>query len=156
MFCSFLLCNGVNQLYVYINLLPLEPPSHPGPISPLQVISEPWALCSIRQLLTSCLLYSWACIYLKKGMETHSSIFSGSPWTEKPGGLQSMGSQRVGRDGTLTLSLFSVYVSVLLSQFISPIPYYVHTSILYVCTSIPTLKTFKIIQIRLESVCLIF
>ena len=32
-------------------------------------------------------------------MTAHSSILAWrSPWTEKPGGLQSMGSQRVGRD----------------------------------------------------------
>ena len=35
----------------------------------------------------------------KKGMATHSSILAwGSPWTEEPEGLQSMGSQRVGHD----------------------------------------------------------
>ena len=34
---------------------------------------------------------------LEKGMATHSSILAWRiPWTEKPGGLQSMGSQRVG------------------------------------------------------------
>ena len=34
---------------------------------------------------------------LKKGMVTHSSILAWRiPWTEEPGGLQSMGSQRVG------------------------------------------------------------
>ena len=33
---------------------------------------------------------------LEKGMATHSSILAWkSPWTEEPGGLQSMGSQRV-------------------------------------------------------------
>ena len=33
---------------------------------------------------------------LEKIMATHSSIFAWRiPWTEKPGGLQSMGSQRV-------------------------------------------------------------
>ena len=33
---------------------------------------------------------------LEKGMATHSSICAWRiPWTEKPGGLQSMGSQRV-------------------------------------------------------------
>ena len=33
---------------------------------------------------------------LEKGMATYSSILAGRiPWTEKPGGLQSMGSQRV-------------------------------------------------------------
>ena len=36
---------------------------------------------------------------LEEGMVTHSSILSWRiPWTEEPGGLQSMGSQRVGRD----------------------------------------------------------
>ena len=36
---------------------------------------------------------------LEKKMATHSSILAWkSPWTEKPSGLQSMGSQRVGRN----------------------------------------------------------
>ena len=36
---------------------------------------------------------------LEKGMATHSSILAGRiPWTEEPGGLQSMLSQRVGHD----------------------------------------------------------
>ena len=36
---------------------------------------------------------------LKKGMATHSSILAWRiPWTEKPGGLQSMVRQRVGHD----------------------------------------------------------
>ena len=36
---------------------------------------------------------------LEKGMETDSSILAWRiPWTEEPGGLQSMGSQRVGHD----------------------------------------------------------
>ena len=36
---------------------------------------------------------------LEKGMATHSSIHASTiPWTEKPGGLQSMGSQRVGHN----------------------------------------------------------
>ena len=34
---------------------------------------------------------------LEKGMATHSSILAWAiPWTEEPGGLQSMESQRVG------------------------------------------------------------
>ena len=33
---------------------------------------------------------------LEKGMETHSSVLAWRiPWTEEPGGLQSIGSQRV-------------------------------------------------------------
>ena len=36
---------------------------------------------------------------LEKGMATHSSILVWrTPWTEDPGGLQSIGLQRVGRD----------------------------------------------------------
>ena len=36
---------------------------------------------------------------LEKGMATHSSILAlRIPWTEEPGGLQSMGSQRVRLD----------------------------------------------------------
>ena len=36
---------------------------------------------------------------LEKGMATHSSILAWEiPWTEEPGGLQSMGSQRVELD----------------------------------------------------------
>ena len=36
---------------------------------------------------------------LEKGMATHSSIPAWeTPWTEKPGRLQSMGLQRVGHD----------------------------------------------------------
>ena len=36
---------------------------------------------------------------LKKEMATHSSVLAWEiPWTEEPGGLQSMGSPRVGHD----------------------------------------------------------
>ena len=36
---------------------------------------------------------------LENGMATHYSILAWRiPWTEEPGGLQSMGSQRVGHD----------------------------------------------------------
>jgi len=36
---------------------------------------------------------------LEKGKVTHSSILAWEiPWTEEPGGLQSMGSQRVEHD----------------------------------------------------------
>ena len=37
---------------------------------------------------------------LEKGMVTHSSTLAWKiAWTEEPGGLQSMGMQRVGQDG---------------------------------------------------------
>ena len=44
-------------------------------------------------------LTRWREDLLEKEMATHSSILAWeSPWTEEPGGLQSMGSQRVGHD----------------------------------------------------------
>ena len=40
---------------------------------------------------------------LEKGMAALSSILGWRvPWTEEPGGLQSMGSHRVGHDGALS------------------------------------------------------
>ena len=36
---------------------------------------------------------------LEEGVTTHSSVLAWRiPWTQEPGGLQSMGSQRVGHD----------------------------------------------------------
>ena len=41
---------------------------------------------------------------LEEEMATHSSIHAWKiPWTEEPGGLQSMGSQRVGYDWAISL-----------------------------------------------------
>ena len=45
---------------------------------------------------------------LEKEMETHSGTLAGKiPWTEEPGGLQSMGSLRVGHDRATSHSLFT-------------------------------------------------
>ena len=47
-------------------------------------VQEMWVLCLGREDL------------LEKGMATHSSILAWEiPWTERPGGLQTMGSQSV-------------------------------------------------------------
>ena len=44
---------------------------------------------------------------LEKEMAIHSSTIAWKiPWTEEPGRLQSMGSQRVGHDWAISLSLF--------------------------------------------------
>ena len=46
---------------------------------------------------------------MKKAMATHSSTLAWKiPWTEEPGGLESMGSQRVGHDWATSLSLFTL------------------------------------------------
>ena len=45
---------------------------------------------------------------LEKAMAPHSSTLAWKiPWTEEPGRLQSMGSQRVGHDRVTSLSLFT-------------------------------------------------
>ena len=47
---------------------------------------------------------------LEKEMETHSSILAWRiPWTEEPGRLQSMGSQRVRHDWATSLLLFILW-----------------------------------------------
>ena len=47
---------------------------------------------------------------LEKKMATHSSILAWRiPWTKKPGGLQSMGSQRVGHDWAT--NTHNIYIS---------------------------------------------
>ena len=44
----------------------------------------------------------------EKAMASHSSSLAWKiPWMEEPGGLQSMGSLRVGHDSVTSLSLFS-------------------------------------------------
>ena len=51
-------------------------------------------------------------LLLEKEVATHSSILAWKiPWTEEPGSLQSMGSQRVGHDWVTSLFTFSVYYS---------------------------------------------
>ena len=48
------------------------------------------------------------CRVLEKAMAPHSSTLAWKiPWTEEPGGLQSMGSLGVGHDWTTSLSLFT-------------------------------------------------
>ena len=56
-------------------------------VKSLPAVRETWVLC-----------LGWE-DPLEKGMATHSSILAWRiPWTEASGGLQSMGSQRLGHD----------------------------------------------------------
>ena len=51
--------------------------------------------------------------HLEKEMATHSSILAWRiPWTEEPGGLQSVGLQRVRHDWATSLSLVKVTYAV--------------------------------------------
>ena len=54
--------------------------------------------------------YLWATLQIRteKALATHSSTLAWKiPWTEEPGGLQSMGSLRVGHDWATSLSRLS-------------------------------------------------
>ena len=51
---------------------------------------------------------------LEKEMATHSSILAWRlPWTEEPGGLQSMGSQRAGHDSATNAVNMTIFVCLL-------------------------------------------
>ena len=51
---------------------------------------------------------------LEKEMATHSNILAWKiSWTEKPGGLQSMGSQRVGNDGATNTKHLRQHLNIL-------------------------------------------
>ena len=89
---------------------------------------------------------------LERGMATHSSILAWRiPWTEKPGGLQSMGSQRVGHGwATNTHShthINSIYVSIPISQF------HIYVLIYDICFSLSDLLSFPHSSAGKESTC---
>ena len=63
-------------------------------------IMKMWCVCIY--------IHIYLYIYMEKAMATHSSTLAWKiPWTEEPGRLQSMGSQRVGHDWATSLSLFT-------------------------------------------------
>ena len=58
--------------------------------------------------------------YLEKGMAAHSSILVWrTPWTEEPGGLQSMGHKELDTTEQLTLTLFTFFLSLTLKVILS-------------------------------------
>ena len=73
----------------------------------LSEISQRWMLHGITYFLETITSVIWKTRVptlgqedpMEKGMATHSSILAWRiPWTEEPGGLQSLGLQRVGHD----------------------------------------------------------
>ena len=53
-------------------------------------------------------IYFSSKVLVEKAMAPHSSTLAWKiPWMEEPGGLQSMGSQRVGHDWVTSLSIFT-------------------------------------------------
>ena len=67
---------------------------------------------------------------LEGGMATHSSILAWRiPWTEEPGGLQSMGSQRVRHDWQLNNNGKFYSLSPLSSLKVFPSEYKISSSL---------------------------
>ena len=108
-FCVSFCCTTTWISYKYTYPIPLEPPTHPPHIPPLQVITEPeesslWNKAVSHQLSILCIVVHIS----EKAMAPHSSTLAWKlPWTEEPGRLQSMGSWRVGHDWTTSISLFT-------------------------------------------------
>ena len=58
---------------------------------------------------------------LEEEMAAHSSALAWrTPWTEEPGGLQSVGSQRVGHTSAFTVLRWRVSARILLGPLCSP------------------------------------
>ena len=74
-----------------------------------------------------------------EGMATHSRILAWRiSWTEKPGGLQSMGSQRLGQDLSAehtqcTSTRVCVLLPHLFTACLSPEEYKLHKPEIFVC-----------------------
>ena len=63
---------------------------------------------SLTDWKNSVLILTLTCLTLEKEMTNHSSILAWKiPWTKKPGGLQSMESQRAGQDWLTQNNVFS-------------------------------------------------
>ena len=67
-----------------------------------------WATTTYYIYNINTIIKLYILIWLEKEMATHSSTLAWKiPWTEEPGGLQSMGSLRVRHDWATSLSLFT-------------------------------------------------
>ena len=86
------------------------------PVVPRQFVEKTVfaPMCCVCSLVNDeLIIFTWntkrfLLVYLEKAMATHSSTLAWKiPWTEEPGRLQSMGSQRIGHDWVTSLSLFT-------------------------------------------------
>ena len=61
---------------------------------------------------------------LEEEMTTHSSIAWKIPWTEEPGGLESMGSQRVRHDWATKQILYEDWIIAFVVQLLRPLRFF--------------------------------
>ena len=66
---------------------------------------------------------------LEEGMATHSSILARIPWAEEPGGLQFMGSQRVGHNWVTNTFTFHLRYFLVVWPFQSLVPWLLSVNI---------------------------
>ena len=73
-----------------------------------QIWLSDWTEQKPKEIRDSIIVLWWLVRYLEKAMAPHSSTLAWKiPWMEEPGGLQSMGSRRVGHDWATSFSLFT-------------------------------------------------
>ena len=79
---------------------------------------------------------------LEKEMATHSNILAWEiPWTEEPGGLQPMGSERVGQDWAQHgYSYIKIYNIVLVSGISKVILFYISVFFYHIFTNFMPLQ----------------
>ena len=89
---------------------------NPTPFSLFVIINEPALKCYHHpKSIVYTRIHSWCCLYIltvfgKWVMASHSSTLAWKiPWTEEPGRLQSMGSQRVRHDWATSLSMIQYF-----------------------------------------------
>ena len=131
MLSNQIFCSDRNFLYLYYSLVAQR-------LKRLRPVQETWVWSLGRE------------DPLEKEMVTQSSILAWRiPWTEEPGRVQSMGSQRVGHDWATSLSLlrdlrdFQITLKIIThARFLGhcviilrPVPSYKVTQVLYLTTT---------------------
>ena len=93
-------------LILYIYPIPLPPNFHVLLMNLIVVSVESLEFC--KDTIINYFIYQFYYINSEKAMAPHSSTLAWKiPWTEEPGGLQSMGLLRVQHDWATSLSLFT-------------------------------------------------
>ena len=91
------------------------------------------SLCNIHEICSILILYMYSALWRRKWQP--SILAWRIPWTEKSGGLQSMGSQRVGHDWvtnthSVCVCLYAIYFSL---SFFFPLFIYIYISLYLKC-----------------------